>query len=82
MSDGRQRPRSPMNPHFFHRQPDGSVRLRVNFTPEEASAIEEAAGDKPLIDWIHNMLDERARYHVRKRDEVDGKRDDLMADGD
>lgn len=54
------------NPHFFKREPDGSVRLRMRFTAEEASLIEEAAGETPLLLYIHRVLAERARYHIRE----------------
>lgn len=40
------------SPHFFDREPDGSVRLRLRFSSEEADVIEEAAGTTPLITWI------------------------------
>lgn len=51
--------------HFFKREDDGSVRLRMRFSPEEASLIEEAAGDTPLLVYIHRVLKDRAEYHVR-----------------
>lgn len=60
-----------MSPHFFKREADGSVRLRIRFTPEEATLIEEAAGETPLLLYIHRVLGERARYHIRKRAEVE-----------
>lgn len=59
--------------HVFTRQHDGSVRLRIRFTPEEASMIEEAAGQTPLLLYIHRVLGDRARYHVRKRGEVEAE---------
>lgn len=62
-----------MSPHFFKREADGSVRLRVRFTPEEASLIEEAAGETPLLLYIHRVLGDRARYHIRKRAQVEGE---------
>lgn len=40
------------SPHFFDREADGSVRLRLRFTKEEADLIEEAAGRSPLVPWI------------------------------
>lgn len=58
-----------LSPHFFKREADGSVRLRIRFTPEEAALIEEAAGDTPLLLYIHRVLNERARYHIQKADE-------------
>lgn len=60
-----------MSPHFFKREADGSVRLRIRFTPEEAAAIEEAAGETPLLLYIHRVLAERAKYHIRKREEAE-----------
>lgn len=60
-----------MSPHFFKREADGSVRLRIRFTPEEAAAIEEAAGETPLLLYIHRVLAERAKFHIRKREELD-----------
>lgn len=41
------------SPHFFRREADGSVRLRIRFTPDEAALIEEAAGQTPLMLDIH-----------------------------
>lgn len=67
-----------MSPHFFKREADGSVRLRVRFTPEEASLIEEAAGETPLLLYIHRVLGDRARYHIRKRAEIEGQALDDM----
>lgn len=67
-----------MSPHFFKREADGSVRLRIRFTPEEASLIEEAAGDTPLLLYIHRVLGDRARYHIRKRAQVEGDVDDVI----
>lgn len=63
-----------MSPHFFKREGDGSVRLRIRFTPEEAAAIEEAAGETPLLLYIHRVLADRAKYHIRKRDEIENAR--------
>lgn len=51
---------------FFKRESDGSVRLRIRFSPEEASLIEEAAGDTPLLVYIHRVLEDRSRYHIKK----------------
>lgn len=60
---------APLNPHFFKRERDGSVRLRIRFSPEEAAMIEEAAGDTPLLLYIHRVLRERAEFHIRKAQE-------------
>lgn len=48
------------SPHFFDREPDGSVRLRLRFTEDEASLIEEAAGKTPLIPWLHGAINDAA----------------------
>jgi hypothetical protein len=66
------------SPHFFEREADGSVRLRIRFTPEEASLIEEAAGSTPLMLYIHRVLNDRARYHVKKRAEIEGEEDSTV----
>jgi hypothetical protein len=63
------RPRSTLSPHFFRRESDGSVRLRIRFTAEEAALIEEAAGTTPLLLYIHRVLGDRARFHIRKQAE-------------
>lgn len=59
----------PLDPHVFRRERDGSVRLRIRFSPEEAALIEEAAGETPLLLYIHRVLGERARYHIKKSKE-------------
>lgn len=53
------------SPHFFAREGDGTVRLRIRFTGEEASLFEEAAGTTPIINWIHETLTEVARQQVQ-----------------
>lgn len=55
------------NPHFFHRQSDGSVRIRIRFTPEEADVIEEAAGSTPLLTYIHQTINTSARIDANDR---------------
>lgn len=50
--------------HFLAREGDGSVRLRMRFTSEEASLFEEAAGDTPIMNWIHQALNEAAQAAV------------------
>lgn len=52
------------SPNFFDREPDGSVRLRLRFSAEEADAIEEAAGRTPLIPWIHKAVAVTAKRDV------------------
>jgi hypothetical protein len=49
-----------MSPHFFLREGDGSVRLRIRFGPEEATRMEVAAGSTPVMTWIHETLAEKA----------------------
>jgi len=49
---------------FFKREPDGSVRLRMRFSPELASLIEEAAGKTPLMVWIYRALETAARRQI------------------
>jgi hypothetical protein len=53
--------------HFFAREPDGSVRLRVRFTSEEASMIEEAAGSAPVMAWLHQTIKDAARDEVKRQ---------------
>jgi hypothetical protein len=53
------------NKHFLAREADGSVRLRIRFETEEASLFEEAAGDTPIMVWIHRTLGEAARRQVK-----------------
>jgi hypothetical protein len=52
------------NPAFFERQPDGSVRLRLRFENEEAALFEEAAGDTPVMTWLHRTLVNAAKEQV------------------
>lgn len=55
------------NPHFFNREPDGTVRLRIRFENEEASLFEEAAGETPVMVWIHRTLAAAAKRQVREQ---------------
>ena len=55
------------NPNFFNREPDGTVRLRVRFENEEASLFEEAAGDTPVMVWLHRTLVAAAKRQVREQ---------------
>lgn len=50
--------------HFFDRDADGSVRLRMRFSAEEASLFEEAAGTTPIMVWLHRTLEEAAERQV------------------
>ncbi len=61
MAEGSRREPSP---HFFHREPDGSVRFRLRLNRQLASLIEEAAGETPLMSYIYQVLEEHARYHA------------------
>lgn len=47
--------------HFLAREGDGSVRLRMRFSPEEAALFEEAAGDTPIVAYLHRTLVAAAR---------------------
>lgn len=62
------------SPHFFKREPDGSVRLRLKFDNEEASIFEEAAGTTPVMVWIRRTLETTAKRQVkesrRKRQDI------------
>ena len=60
---------SKQSPHFFAREDDGSVRLRIRFLPDEASMIEEAAGATPLMTWIHQTLSKNAKDEVARQRE-------------
>ena len=50
--------------YFLAREDDGSVRLRMRFQGDEAALFEEAAGDTPIMVWIHRTLGETARRQV------------------
>lgn len=63
-------PKTKMSPHFFRREADRSVRLRLRLSEEEADLIEEAAGDTPLLLYMHRVLQDRARYHIKKSREA------------
>lgn len=54
------------NPHFFVREPDGFVRIRLRLTAEEASLIEEAAGSVPLMIYIKRVLAQTSRQHIKR----------------
>jgi hypothetical protein len=58
--------------HYFSREFDGSVRLRIPLPPNLTWLVEEAAGDAPLTAWVQRQLFERAMFHIRKRNEVEG----------
>lgn len=48
------------SPYRFERDRDGSVRLRIRFTKEEADTIEAAADGEPLLTWLHELIHESA----------------------
>lgn len=52
--------------HWFHREPDGKVKLRVNLSPDLASLIEEGAGKTPLMLYVHGALRKQATHDVRE----------------
>lgn len=52
--------------HFLAREGDGSVRLRMRFTGDEASLFEEAAGNTPVMLWIHRTLKDAATKQVKE----------------
>lgn len=52
--------------HFFDREADGTVRLRIRFENDEASLFEEAAGDTPVMLWMHRTLQAAAKRQVRE----------------
>lgn len=53
-----------VTPHFFRRDAHGAAVVRLKFRPAEASLYEEAAGDTPVIVWLHKTLNEAARAQV------------------
>ena len=48
------------DPYRFTREQDGSVRLRIRFTSDEADGIERAASG-PILEWVHGTLHEAVR---------------------
>lgn len=52
--------------HFFQRENDRTVRLRIRFSDEEATLIEEAAGSTRLVDWITSTVIARAHNEVER----------------
>lgn len=55
---------SEKSPHFFDRESDGSVRLRLRFTAEQADDIEEAAGRTPLVHYVLEAVAKTAKRDV------------------
>lgn len=54
------------SPNFFRRQADGTVRVRLKWSDDEATLIEEAAGTTPLLAWLHKTINEAAERDVRE----------------
>ena len=67
MTNSPQKPPRKHNPSFFNREPDGSVRLRLRLDGEEAALYEEAAGDTPVLVWLHRTLAAAARRQVKQQ---------------
>ena len=44
------------DPNRLTRDRDGGARVRLRFTREEADALQRAAGDVPVVDWMRQML--------------------------
>ena len=63
------------SPSFFNREPDGTVRLRIRFDSEEAALFEEAAGETPVMVWLHRTLTTEAKRQVRAARRQRGKVD-------
>ncbi len=59
--------RVPANKRFLKREADGTVRLRMRFQPEEAASFEEAAGDRPVIEWMYEALRRQATADIEAR---------------
>lgn len=55
------------SPHFFNREADGTVRLRIRFDSEEAALFEEAAGETPVMVWLHRTLEAAAKRQIREQ---------------
>jgi hypothetical protein len=49
-----------LNPNFFRRENDGTVRVRLRFTAEEAAVIEKGAGEVPVIDYLYRIINRTA----------------------
>lgn len=52
--------------HFFQRERDGSVRVRMKWSNDEATMIEEAAGDTPVLEWLYEKINAAAAAEVKK----------------
>lgn len=49
-----------LNPYFFRREKDGTVRVRLRFTAQEAAVIEEGAGEVPVVDYLYRIINRTA----------------------
>jgi len=57
---------TPHHRSFFTRNTDGTVRVRLKFRGEEATMIEEAAGEMPPVAWLHQTINDAAVRKVRR----------------
>lgn len=55
------------SPAFFRREPDGGVRVRVRFDNDEANLFEEAAGETPVMVWLHRTLVAAAKRQIKEQ---------------
>lgn len=55
-----------LNPYFFRREKDGTVRVRMRFTAQEASVIEEGAGETPIIDYLYRIINSTAAQDAER----------------
>lgn len=58
--------RTEKSPYFFEREADGSVRLRIRFSEEDANLIEEAAGRSALVPYILKAVVDAAQRDVEE----------------
>lgn len=61
------KPPRKLNPNFFRREDDGSVRVRLKFDNETASLFEEAAGRTPVMVWLRRTLETTAKRQVKEQ---------------
>lgn len=71
-------PRTKLNPNFFKRDKSGMVKLRLNLTEEEALLIEEAAGDVPVMLFIHRALGEQSRLVINRRNRRENRKYEII----
>lgn len=58
------------NPHFFRRDKDGAARVRIRFAPDEVALIEDAAGETPLLLFLHRIIGHECREQLVKREQA------------